>query len=462
MPPNKAGIIPRLAPSSFFSTISGDLLNEPASAFPPASSPRPSACPGLLRVVRARDGGLCRIKLPGGVLTAIQAEAIAAAAERYASGVIEVTNRSNLQLRGIGADAEKLAEQLLAAGLGPRHAAADDVRNLMLSPMADLDPQRLADTGPLAARILQSLEQRTALHQLSAKFAVQLDGGEALTMLGHHHDLWLSAMTLEGRVVWAVGLAGSPLDGSDVAVAFEDGHDLVMAVLERFVHLATPEQGRMRDLEQASRGLRGLLQESPVTFLAANFERTAACAEPLAVHSQSESGWVGVGAGAPLGRVDVSMLRGLARLARQYGDGRMRMTPWQGVLLTHVRREDAASLVEKLRDLGLLPDPAAPLAQLRACTGSAGCAKGLADTKADALRLAARLPVAQEVHLSGCTRSCACAHSAASTLLAVGEGFYDLYVRDASGEGFGTLQARHLSLDAAAARLGCSRSDTHD
>ncbi|HDR9371805.1 TPA: precorrin-3B synthase, partial [Burkholderia multivorans] len=75
----------------------------PAFSVPFTASPvaRPSACPGLVRIVAAADGGLCRIKLPGGRLDASQARAIAAAARRYGSGAIDATNRANLQLRGI-------------------------------------------------------------------------------------------------------------------------------------------------------------------------------------------------------------------------------------------------------------------------------------------------------------------------------------------------------------------------
>ncbi|MDR3101342.1 MAG: precorrin-3B synthase, partial [Paraburkholderia sp.] len=65
----------------------------------PASSPaapamaRRSACPGLVRVVAARDGGLCRIRLAGGALTAAQARAIAQAARAHAGGTLELTSR---------------------------------------------------------------------------------------------------------------------------------------------------------------------------------------------------------------------------------------------------------------------------------------------------------------------------------------------------------------------------------
>lgn len=86
--------------------------------------PRPSPCPGLLRIVQALDGGICRIKLDAGRLDAAQARAVAAAARDCASGVIEATNRSNLQLRGVRrGEEERLVRRLLDAasvpGMGP-------------------------------------------------------------------------------------------------------------------------------------------------------------------------------------------------------------------------------------------------------------------------------------------------------------------------------------------------------
>jgi precorrin-3B synthase len=461
----KAGIIPRLTLMRLFPLPIGDHLNQPAPLSSSASTVRPSACPGLLRVVHALDGGLCRVKLPGGVLRADQADAVAWAAERFGSGVIEATNRANLQIRGIGGEAAALAEGLLAAGLGPRIAAADDVRNLMLSPAAGIDRQQLFDTRAMAARILESLESRPRLHQLSAKFAVQLDGGEGLAMLDHHHDLWLSPLRQDGDWLLAVGLAGSPVDGSRLAVPLDQGHGLVMAVLEGFLEVATAEQSRMRDLlaeADADRLLRGFLQNSGVTVQPVDFRRAPALAEPLGLHPQAQPGQVYVGAAAPLGRLDPPMLRAVAELARRFGDGSLRFTPWQGVLLPYITAADGPAVAAGLAAAGWLTDPAQPLAQLLACTGSAGCAKGLADTKTDARRLSGLLAIARPVHLSGCPRSCAAAHVAPVTLLAVGQGHYDLYLRDATRQGFGTLHARHLSLDAAATLLGRSRSDTDD
>lgn len=429
-------------------------MNPPS---PSALVPRPSACPGLLRIVPARDGGLCRVKLPGGRLTSAQARAIAAASARWASGVLELTNRANLQLRGVRQDgAAALVAELQAADLGPSDPAADDVRNLLLSPSAGRDPQQLRDVRPLAAELLALLEGDRRLHGLSAKFALQLDGGEALARLDHPHDVWLSARA-EGYVL---GLAGTPLDIPVGLIAPGQEVATVARLLHRFLDLAGPEQHRMRQL-LAQRPLAELLADLDLDLLPVppSLRAPADAALRLGSHQQRQTGFNWIGAQPALGRLPAKSLATVADLAEHHGNGDLHLTPWQGLLLPDVPVDQAAELLAALAALELTTDPAAPLARLVACTGSAGCAKGQADTKGDALRLAERLPAEVEVHLSGCPRSCALAGQAPHTLLAVAPGRYDLFVRDATQPGPGRRRATHLSLDEAAAWLARSPSD---
>ncbi|WP_279636313.1 precorrin-3B synthase [Pseudomonas helmanticensis] len=416
---------------------------------------RPSACPGLLRIVQALDGGICRIKLNGGSISADQADAVAEAAEQF-GGAIEATNRANLQIRGIGEQSAALIERLLAAGLGPRTAAGDDVRNLMLSPAAGIDRQMRVDTRALAEQLLDTLQSHPRFHELSAKFAVQLDGGEALAMLEHPHDLWLSAFERDGEKLWAFGLAGCPTDRAVGAVTTENGHALVVAVLELFLQLARPEQTRMRHLldELPMLAFLDALRTRVPIKSVSQWQRTADAQDlHIGVHPQNTPGRMYIGAVPALGRLDPAMLRGAAQLARQFGNGSLRFTPWQSLLVPDVKASDAAQVLEGLEQLNLLTRAAEPLARLIACTGANGCGKGLAETKQDARHLATLLPTALNVHLSGCTRSCAAAHCAPVTLLAVSPGHYDLYFRDATLPGFGALHARNLTIEAAATLL---------
>ncbi len=419
-------------------------MNPPPSVHSSTLSVRTSACPGLLRIVSALDGGICRIKLPGGQLTAIQAEAIATAAARYASGTIEITNRANLQIRGIQfADAAALIAALLAAELGAATPGADDVRNLMLSPSAGIDPDAVLDTTPLARQILTLLQTQTRLHLLSPKFSISLDGGERLAMLEHPHDLWLSALptTVCGESPsFVFGLAGCPAQSNALAaVSSEQVAALVEAVLHTFLDLATPEQARMRQLLQTisvHEFLRQLQLRLPFALsrdVGAWHREPAQPFAHIGVYPQRQPSLYYVGAVPPLGRIDAAQLRALAQLATQFGDGTLRLTPWQSVLLPNIANDSTAIVISELQQLGFSTQLDEPLAHLLACTGARGCAKGLADTKADALQLALLLqqkslhPV---VHLSGCARSCAAASSKPFTLLAVAEGRYDLYRRD--------------------------------
>lgn len=424
--------------------------------------PRRSACPGLLRIVQALDGGICRIKLPGGNLAGGQARTVAEAAQRYASGVIELTNRSNLQIRGVRLETqEKLISALLDADLGPSVADADDVRNLMLSPAAGLDRAQNMDTRPLANDLLGLLQDNRSLHALSAKFAIQLDGGERLSMLEHAHDLWLRA--LPGTPLrLAFGLAGYPTDKPLGLVAAAEVRQLVEAVLLTFLERAQPQHSRMRQLLESitiDELLRQIQARLPFPLLPvpSDWQRQVMGNDaPIGTTPQRQTGLMMVGASASLGRIDAAQLFALAELAYQHGDGSLRFTPWQGLLIPNVRAAEAGAVLVALGRMGLLTDSGDPLTGLIACTGSAGCSRGLADTKTDALKLAACLrghDALARVHLSGCQRCCAAAHVTPFTLLAIGEGRYQLFGRTAGMAGFGRPLAPPMDIDQAGAWL---------
>ncbi|PRY08726.1 precorrin-3B synthase [Paraburkholderia sp. BL25I1N1] len=525
-----------------------------------AGTLRPSACPGLLRIVAARDGGICRIKLPGGELSAAQARAIAEASARHAAGVIELTNRANVQVRGVkrGEEAALIAA-LIDAGLGPMPAngvvgradttaavnavnavaagaanaeaesatdtraanavnewaskapdaaaqqvgtahalsaaaaaTADDVRNVMISPAAGRDPFALFDTRPLCAELLMMLQSEARFAALSPKFALLLDGGERLARVDHPHDVWLAASQEADGVRFVFGLAGCPpvsayagalmqsqstapgkpgvnSTGALAAILPSQVPALVRALLLTFLDLAPADATRMRHLLTAQ-SVDAVLHHAeqyldfPLTRNAklADWHRvTPADANlRLGAHAQRVPGSWHVGGQPPLGRLDADTLTGLATLSQQHGNATLHLTPWQSVLLPDIATHAVPTVLSGLNALGLACDPAHAITHLIACAGSSGCVKGLADTKSDALRLAARLPAGVDVHLSGCSRSCAAAHCAPFTLLAAAPSLYDLYRRDGR-PGFGQCVARQLTIGEAADLLErLARSDT--
>ncbi|WP_321897602.1 precorrin-3B synthase [Paraburkholderia heleia] len=447
---------------------------------------RPSACPGLVRVVPARDGGLCRIRLPGGVLSAAHARALANAASMHASGVLELTNRANVQIRGVRAGEEAaLSATLIGAGLGPagidaaspveRACAADELRNVMLSPLAGLDPNAWCDTTEVAAALIDMMQREPRCAALSPKFALQLDGGERMAMLEHAHDIWLAALPHGATMRFAVGLAGCPSAQPVGMLAAEDVCASVRALLHAFLDLAGTDATRMRHV-LAAHSLDALLQRAQQHGQRALMRDEATlrawrrAASPaglrLGAHTLHADGSGYVGAQPALGRIDAHTLRALAALAEDSGDATLRVTPWQGVLLPGVAAHAMPAALERLSALGLVVSRTDPLARLIACTGSTGCAKSRADTKADAQRLAALLPPDAEAHLTGCERSCAAAHCAPFTLLASAPDHYDLYRRDDTqsgfGQRFGEPVARNLTIEAAARALTQRPRSTQD
>jgi precorrin-3B synthase len=441
------------------SFVLGDRL-KPDPSIAAAHVPRPSACPGLWRVVSAKDGGICRVKLPCGLLTSAQARAMVAASRAHASGVLELTNRSNLQIRGVREECQgALIQQLLDAGLGPRHANADDVRNVLISPAAGRDPAAYLDTRPLAEQLLALLQDVPEFRDLSPKFAIQLDGGEALAMLDHPHDVWLSAVPGGNKL--AFGLAGCPRVDALGVVEADQAVPLVEALLHLFLELAG-EHSRMRQL-LAELPAQAFLARLPFDFQPAtpNIASPALEGAPLGAHAQAQPGRVMLLAGAPLGRLHAEQLQALADLADAEGSGELRLTPWQGVLLPDVATDRQSILMQAMSDIGLLLDARAPLARMLACSGATGCAKAAADTKADALRLATHLGLhgPAQVHLCGCPRSCAAAHVAPYTLLARPGGHYDLYRREQGQAGFGRLLATSLDIDQAGEQLAAGNSE---
>ncbi len=198
-------------------------------------------------------------------------------------------------------------------------------------------------------------------------------------------------------------------------------------------------------------------------------------------HRQRVDGLWHVGGQPPLGRLDASMLRGLATLSEALSPAghagpeaaALRITPWQGVLFTDVPEHAVSSVLAQLAALGIACDGAEPLTRLIACAGSPGCAKsaGGHQGRCAAPRHAAPAmpltfltllrPPTPARHtlttstLTGCPRSCAAAHCAQHTLLAVGPGRYDLYRRDRDdvAPGFGHCIAHHLTIEQAGAFL---------
>lgn len=335
-------------------------------------------CPGALQPMESGDGWVVRIRPPGGRLDAAQAGAIADAAEAHGNGVIELTGRANLQLRGVTpASHAPLIAALRAHGLIDADAASEARRNIMVTPFADAE----ADT--LAAALAEALAESDL--PLPAKFGFAVDPGTAPVLTRDPADIRIERGP-HGLILRAEGMDhGAPYSGPAQAL------DLARWFLEQ----GGAVQGRGR--------MAALIARGPVPPCA-----TLPAPEPMAAQIPGPTPQ-GMLAALEFGQIPPDTLRRLARL------GPLRMTPWRMVLIEGTRSLPALP--------GVILDPRDPALRLRACPGAPACPQAHAATRPLARDLAALVPPDAVLHVSGCAKGCGWPHSADLTLTATPAGF---------------------------------------
>ncbi|HLM18956.1 MAG TPA: precorrin-3B synthase [Acidimicrobiia bacterium] len=402
------------------------------------------ACPSVHQPLAEADGNLARVRVPAGLLGSAGARAFAGAVEAVGGSVIEMTNRANLQVRGVSPASTTLMRDLLvAAELVADEPEVDERRNVLASPMSSIDPGELVDPTPHLAAVLDCLASPAAA-ALSPKFGVLVDGGGLVHVRDRAHDLALGAVReLTGRTVFEVRLAGA-LDeraASPYGSCWVVEPDEVAALVEAVVAL-TGDRGRVGALLDEI-GAVAVYEE-----LSARIDGMAACAmsdlelptgeseSPVGIRPQRQVGRVSVGAIVPLGRIAPPTLRAVADLADSVGMADLRISPWRQVVLSGVADADARAVAQELDTLGLIVDPAHPAGVVVACVGSAGCASAFTDTLADAEALIGQFadePVAsrpRSVHVSGCEKGCAYPGRAEVSLVGTAGGAYAVHRRD--------------------------------
>jgi ferredoxin-nitrite reductase len=409
------------------------------SLLPTVSPTAADACPGLFYPTFAQDGRLIRIRTPGGRLSIQQARLLVTLGNRFGKP-LQVTNRANLQIRGLPAEIPtEILIQLQTVGLAARQSQVDHLRNIMASPTAGIDPAQLLDTTPLVKELDAYLSSHPHLAALSAKFSMGFDGGERVA-IAPHNDILLTAIDLQG-IHFCLHIGGIPvflikpeecigaLLGSAIA-------PLIQVYLEASEAHTGLRKLRFKDLLQ-NIGVAELCNLARLSFPPApSLPPRTPTLSPIGIHPQRQPNLSYIGIVLPLGRLETSKLQGLADLAEQYGDSTLRLTPCQNLLLPNIPNTSIPPVQQKLETLGLAYSPTHIHSALIACAGNT-CASSATDTQAHALALAdylhqhIALDEPLTIHFSGCPKSCA--HHSASDMTLVGtlidqREFYQLYV----------------------------------
>lgn len=391
---------------------------------------------GLFYVAPAQTLYMCRLRIPNGIIKHWQLAGLADLAERYGGGYSHITTRANLQIREIEPkNAVNMLEAITDLGLCSRGSGADNIRNVTGTPTAGIDPQELIDTRPYAREWHFHILNERTLYGLPRKFNVGFDGAGLIPVLEDTNDIGFQAVEVRDGFGAAPGiwfrLALGGITGhrdfakdTGVIVKPEEATQVADAVVRVYIkHGDRTDRAKARlkyvldawGLEKfiahVEEKLGRPLTKVPGEAVAPRpaFDRFA----HIGVHKQKQEGLNWIGVVFPVGKATAAQMRGLAGIAQNFGDGDIRLTVWQNLLISGVADDKVVAAEAAIAALGLATKATSLRAGLVACTGNVGCRFSASDTKRHAediarwceARLAIDTPV--NIHLTGCHHSCA-------------------------------------------------------
>jgi len=391
---------------------------------------------GLFHVAPAQNSYMCRLRMPNGILKHWQFTGVADLAEAHGGGYTHVTTRANIQIREIEPKSSvALIEGIQDLGLCSRGSGADNIRNVTGTPTAGIDPQELIDSRPYAREWHYHILNDRSLYGLPRKFNVAFDGAGRIAVLEETNDIAFSAVAVkdgfgvEPGIWFRLGVGGitghrdfaketgivvKPEEATMVADAivrvFIDTGDRTNRLKARLKYVLD-SMGVDKFMLAVEERLRRKLARVGAEAIAPRpaFDRMA----HIGVHQQKQVGLNWIGVVLPVGKLSCEQMRGLATIAQDLGDGDIRLTVWQNLLLSGVRDENVAPATAAIEKLGLATKASQIRAGLIACTGNTGCKFAASDTKGHAAAIGdwcerrVEIDTPLNIHLTGCHHSCA-------------------------------------------------------
>jgi len=393
---------------------------------------------------------LMRLKVPNGIVNADQMRFYADCVEKYGEegGVVDITTRQNIQLRGVKIeDAPDVIDGLHARNQTSFQSALDSVRNMVGNPLAGIDDQEMVDTREFcnALNDLVSLDPVTETRgnpmwgNLPRKFNIAISGSRDDYSHTHINDIGLQPVphAETGEMGFNVVLGGYmsikrvaesvesdmwiPADREAVVTLSEailrifrdegDRKNRQQARLMWLVEKYGVEEFKKEVIKEIDSYDRGVKVHDAQPALTEPFERR----DLLGVHKQKQEGKSRVGVLVPTGRLSVKECRQIADLAEKYSDGEVRLTVEQNIILPNVDDDKVKALLKEGSlngDSRMKVNPGFIEGNVVSCTGAQFCGLALIETKSNAERVAKELenlvtldrPV--RIHWTGCPNSC--------------------------------------------------------
>ncbi len=345
-------------------------------------------CPSALRPMRSGDGLVVRIRPRGGRLSAAQAAGIAGLSQRHGNGLLDLTGRANLQIRGVSDESHPLLILGLdRLGLVDPELQSETQRNILVTPFwNDGD-----DAQSLATELEQALATRSL--GLPEKFGFAIDCGQSRVLTQAPADIRIERGIDGSLILRADGASRGRSMARDAIV-----HGAI-TLAEWFVASGGAQDGRGR---MAAHVAAGATLPGPLVGET----------QPAAASAVPKPGLFPDGALAAVafGQLWGATLAWLASL----GPG-LRLAPWRMLLVEGLREMPKAK--------GLVMRADDPLLRVVACTGAPLCPQACAETREFATALAPHVPPDVRLHVSGCAKGCAHPATASITLVGTPDGF---------------------------------------
>ncbi|APO78722.1 precorrin-3B synthase (plasmid) [Rhizobium etli 8C-3] len=361
-----------------------------------APGSRRGACPTLAAPMATGDGLLARLRPAGGALTPSQLNMLAVSAAANGNGVLEITGRGSLQVRGLRPETVgRLAADVDAAGIlvpaGPP---------IELSPLHGIDPGEIGNAAAIEARLRNEHKIALSSPLLAPKLSIIVDGGGRFGLSGLSADIRVDALD-EGR--WLVAIDGDAKAAKPVCIgSADDAARAVGRLLAMLMEIG--KNSRARDIGPTA--LREVFPAMELQFAAGPNSQMP---RP-GLHQLCDDSAV-LGLRPRFGQMKASALSRFLGQTEPLGAAEIRLAPGRQFFVTGCSTEAAKALQAAAKDYGFSSDADDPSANIAACAGAGACASGFYETRMRAQHLLRHSPVLFDgsltFHLSGCSKGCA-------------------------------------------------------
>jgi precorrin-3B synthase len=378
---------------------------------------RRGACPGLSAPMPTGDGLLVRLR-PIGTISLATFRDLCGAAQRHGNGVIEVTARGSIQVRGLSEESTpRFADAVASLGI-----AAEDGAPVIAGPLAGLDLGELIDASALAAKLRSALSRTSLPARVAPKVSVVIDGGGALSLDALSADVRLRAELINNIVTLRISVGGDAATATLLGtVMLSDCTEAAIRLLE--VIAQHGPDARARDVLAAG-GIALFHESLPECLRPASasslHEKGTEGGQAIGLH-RLRDGSYGRGIGLAFGHSDATALERLASAAEAIGANGVRVAAGRVLIVIGLGREAATAFSATAEHLGFITRTDDPRRHVVACAGAPICASAHISSRAMAPSIA-QIAAPFDIHVSGCAKGCAHPRPAAMTIVGTPQG----------------------------------------